>query len=215
MLLNSRQACPRGGKKSPEFFRVHFSHPLEPAHSWFNFLTDGYLVVCEQLAAAAPSGFMPWAFLALPKLPRPQVEQGCKRRAWLLPGLQHPHPPCCFWDPPWSSWARFPSAVKKKKLWMKEKLPLSHPLAVTAFVFFFSCLVPDEPPSSVLVTPHTTSSVLVQWQVGKWQILMFLWTIFWLLWLVEFKGTLPGTFFWAASIVLTLKDYSYFLICLI
>lgn len=50
---------------------------------------------------------------------------------------------------------------------MKEKLPLFHPLAVTAFVSFFSCLVPDEPPSSVLVTPHTTSSVLVQWQVGK------------------------------------------------
>lgn len=50
---------------------------------------------------------------------------------------------------------------------MKEKMSLFHTLAEIAFVSFFSCLVPDEPPSSVLVTPHTTSSVLVQWQVGK------------------------------------------------
>lgn len=50
---------------------------------------------------------------------------------------------------------------------MKEKMSLFHTLAETAFVSFFSCLVPDEPPSSVLVTPHTTSSVLVQWQPPK------------------------------------------------
>lgn len=34
-------------------------------------------------------------------------------------------------------------------------------------LYFCSFLVPGEPPNSVSVTPHTTSSVLVQWQVSR------------------------------------------------
>lgn len=62
-----------------------------------------------------------------------------------------------------------------------HKLLIFHPAALTALVTFISCLVPGEPPSSVLVTPYTTSSVLVQWQVGEMKNFDVSGTIFWLL----------------------------------
>lgn len=146
-----------------------FSHPLEPAHNWFNFLTNGHPVVCEQLAAAASSRFMPSAFLSPAQA---AMATGRARDVREVPVFSlgsniHIHHAAFDTHHVAAGMEDFLQQWRKRIWWTKEKLPLFHLLAVTALISFFSCLVPDEPPSSVLVTPHTTSSVLVQWQVGE------------------------------------------------
>lgn len=177
-----------------------FAHTLQHAFSWFNFLVNLYLTAYERLPLSAFSRFMPWAFLTfLLKLPRPQVVQGWVRSIWLLLGLQYSDPWHCFWDPPHTNW--------DGRFWWINFPFLS--CCLTALVTSFPPSVPDEPPGSVLVTPHTTSSVLVQWQVGKienrgvshWH------------WLVGLNGSLQWLLFWAGRSVVKLKDFLVFLIC--
>lgn len=178
-----------------------FAHAFKHARSWFKFFSNVYPVVCEQLARCS---FLQIYALSCPLIPAQVAKATGRARdvrevdGFCLDCNIHIHH-IAF------ETHRVVAGIEdflqrwRRTWWIKAaRFP---PCCYNCFGYLFSCLVPGEPPSSVLVTPHTTSSVLVQWQVGKMKNFDVSGTIFWLLWLVDLNATLQGTFFLSLEVL--------------
>ena len=193
-----------------------FAPTFKHAESWFNFLSNVY-PVCERLASCS---FFQIYTLSISLIPAQVAKVWGRARdvqelsAFCLDCSVRIHRIAFETHPVVAGIEDFLQQWRKR-IWWTEVERFS-PCCYNCFGYlFFPCLVPSEPPSSVLVTPHTTSSVLVQWQVGKMKNFDVSGTMFLLLCLVDPNDTLQGTFSWAGSTVVKLKDCSYSLIFLI